>query len=150
METENNLLEEFSEKTYVYASAGQRFLNFVIDLIAIYMLMAILGVLMGIITALTGNVNGFGGGGLTQLIFLFLYFSVFFLYYTLLEGTKGKSLGKLITKTRVLSIEGERITYGKAFVRTLIRFLPFEFISGFSGTTMWHDQWTYTMLIKDN
>ncbi len=149
METQNNLLNEFTEPSFQYASAGQRFLNCIIDVIAFYIVMMILGVILGLAAFATTETGGRMSGGGIQLFFLFLYFAVIILYYSLLEGSNGKTLGKLITKTKVVTEAGEPISYGKAFIRTLIRFVPFEFLSGFSGTTMWHDQWTKTMLVKD-
>ena len=149
METQNNLLNEFTEPPFQYASAGQRFLNCIIDVIAFYIVMMILGVILGLAAFATSETGGRMSGGGIQLFFLFLYFAVIIIYYALLEGSNGKTLGKLITKTKVLTEGGQPITYGKAFIRTLIRFVPFEFLSGFSGTTMWHDQWTKTMLVKD-
>ena len=144
METQNNLLNEFTEPSFQYASAGQRFLNCIIDVIAFYIVMMILGVILGLAAFATSETGGRMSGGGIQLFFLFLYFAVI-----ILEGSNGKTLGKLITKTKVVTEAGEPISYGKAFIRTLIRFVPFEFLSGFSGTTMWHDQWTKTMLVKD-
>ena len=150
MEIENNLLNEFTEPPFQYAGAGQRFLNYVIDTIAFYILYLIFLSIMGFFM-----MDMFSRGAsenLGLIIALMTYGLAIFImlaYYTLLEGSNGKTLGKLITKTRVVTEDGQPISYGKAFIRTLIRFIPFEFLSGFSGTTMWHDQWTKTMVVKD-
>ncbi len=55
----------------------------------------------------------------------------------------------MITKTKVIREDGEPMTFGKAFLRTLCRLVPFEFISAFLGQKMWHDQWTSTITVKD-
>ncbi len=150
METQNNLLTEFTEPLFQYASAGQRFLNYIIDTIAFYILYLIILSFLGFFMMDTFSSGTSENIGL--IIALMTYGLAIFImlaYYTLLEGSKGKTLGKLITKTKVVTETGEPISYGKAFIRTLIRFVPFEFLSGFSGTTMWHDQWTKTMVVKD-
>ncbi len=150
METQNNLLNEFTEPLFQYASAGQRFLNYIIDTIAFYILYLIILSFLGFFMMDTFSSGTSENIGL--IIALMTYGLAIFImlaYYTLLEGSKGKTLGKLITKTKVVTETGEPISYGKAFIRTLIRFVPFEFLSGFSGTTMWHDQWTKTMVVKD-
>jgi uncharacterized RDD family membrane protein YckC len=148
MEPETNLLNEFSEPSLEYASTGQRFLNYIIDLVAFYLLASLAGVFIGVYYVSTGDTLNEESGGFVAVTYL-VSFAVFFAYYTLFEGAKGKILGKLITKTRVVREDGEPMTYGKAFVRTLCRIVPFEAFSAFFGIKMWHDSWTNTMVIKN-
>lgn len=150
METQNNLLNEFTEPPFQYAGAGQRFLNYLIDTVAFYILYLLILSVLGFFMMDTFT-NG-TSENIELIIFLMTYglaVLIMLAYYTLVEGSKGKTLGKLITKTKVVMETGEPISYSKAFLRTIIRFVPFEFLSGFSGTTMWHDQWTKTMVVKD-
>ncbi len=149
MEQQTNLLNEFTEPTLEYASAGQRFLNYIIDVIAFYILMMVLGFIIGAAAAFNADSVSSFAPGAVQLFFLFLYIAVIVLYYTALEGSKGKTLGKLITKTKVVREDGEPMTYGKAFMRTLCRFVPFDALSAFFGIKMWHDSWSGTMVVKD-
>jgi uncharacterized RDD family membrane protein YckC len=106
MEQETNVLQEFAEPTYEYASAGQRFLNYLIDFIAFYLLVSIVGIFIGLYYASSGEVVNENGGGFIALTYA-ISFAIFLAYYTLLEGTKGKTLGKLITKTKVVREDGE-------------------------------------------
>lgn len=150
MEQETNVLDEYNEIRYEFAAVWQRLVNFVIDVVAFYALMFIAGAVAGLVTmAIVPEFNSTGAGGSIQLLFLFIYFLIIILYYTLLEGSKGKTLGKLVTKTKSIQIDGSPLGYKKAFLRSLCRFIPFEFISVFFGGMMWHDQWTYTMTVKD-
>ncbi len=149
MEQETNLLNEFTEPTLEYASAGQRFLNYLIDMIAFYLILSLVGVFIGIYYASNGETLNDESGGFIAFTYL-ISFITFFAYYTLFEGTNGKSLGKFITKTRVVRDDGEPMTYGKAFMRTLCRIVPFEVFSAFFGLKMWHDSWTNTMVVKNN
>lgn len=144
---QTNLLNEFSEPTFEYASAGQRFVNYIIDLIIFYVLMFIVGIFIGI--AAVAGVASTESIAITILTYVFAI-AFFLLYYTLLEGSKGKTLGKLVSKTKVVTEDGTPMTYSKAFVRSLSRLVPFEPLSVFFGLKMWHDQWTNTMVIKDN
>lgn len=148
MEQQTNILQDFNEPEYEFASTGQRFLNYIIDLIAFYLLITIIFVIIGVFYASSGETLEEESGGFIAVTYL-ISFTVLFVYYTLLEGSKGKTLGKLITKTKVVREDGEPMTYGKAFMRTLCRIIPFEFISAFTGTKMWHDSWTNTMTVKD-
>lgn len=150
MEQQTNVLQDFHEPVHEFATIGQRFLNFIIDVVSFFVIMMILGFFLGIafMTSIQNDPDK-GSGGLIQLLFLLLYFGTIVLYYTLLEGSKGKTLGKLITKTKTVQIDGSPIGYQKAFLRSICRFVPFEFISILFGKMMWHDQWTYTMVVKD-
>lgn len=62
--------------------------------------------------------DGLGGlfGGIGLLIFPFTWL----LYFTLMEGTFGASLGKLLTGLRVQRMDGGRCGYKGAFLRSLI------------------------------
>jgi uncharacterized RDD family membrane protein YckC len=151
MEQQTNVLHEFHEPVFELATMGQRLMNFLIDVVSFYVLMMVLGFFIGFAAiAFVQDDYGSGSGGLIQLLFLFMYFGTIVLYYTLLEGSKGKTLGKLITKTKAVQIDGSPLGYKKAFLRSICRFVPLEFISIFFSKMMWHDQWTYTIVVKDN
>jgi len=149
MEIENNLLNEFTEPAFEYAGAGQRLLNYIIDVIAFYILFIIFSLIAGIAFAYSYPGEGTLESSAFKAVLYIISFITFCAYYTLLEGSNGKTLGKLITKTKVVSETGEPISYGKAFIRTLIRLIPLEFLTRLSGSKMWHDQWTKTMVVKD-
>jgi len=70
------------------------------------------------------------------------------IYYSLCEKYfNGYTLGKLITRTRAIRQDGDELTWKNAIHRSFSRFLPFEFLSGFSNKP-WHDSWTGTTVIK--
>ena len=71
------------------------------------------------------------------------------LYYTLLEGLTGRSLGKLVTGTKVVDANGNPPGFARALLRSLCRFIPFEPFSFLgSDTRGWHDSMTRTWVIK--
>lgn len=126
------------------ASTGQRFINFIVDYIIA------IGVYYGIIFLLA-VIGAVDENSLLLTPFVNLLFSVVIMVftYTLIEFlSKGKSLGKLITKTRAVKNNGSHLTFKDALLRSLIRFVPFEPFSGF-GTYTWHDQWTDTIVSKE-
>ncbi len=144
------LLSDFTEPKVKFATIGQRLLNFIIDLAAFYLLNLFLGLVAGLFAFLLKFNEQSLPGGAVQLIFLFAFVASYILYYTLWEGAKGKTLGKFLTKTKAVQVDGSPLGYKKAFVRSLLRLLPFEFISVFFGRLMWHDSWTYSMTVQDN
>lgn len=135
------------------ASVGERFLNFLIDVFVFYAVMMVVGMAFGLIFASTGEDidNSFlirDDGGSLALQYLF-YYGIFLGVYTLLEGAaKGKTLGKLITGTRAIRVDGNDLTWKDAFLRSLCRIVPFEAFSAFGGNP-WHDRWTNTQVIKE-
>ncbi|TWI81717.1 RDD family protein [Lacibacter cauensis] len=149
MEEQTNVLSDFTEPQFKFASTGQRLLNFIVDTVAFYVLNFLLGLITGLLAfALRFDGDGYPGGSI-QLLFLIAFVASYFLYYTLLEGAKGKTLGKLLTKTKAIQVDGSPLGYKKAFLRTLCRLIPFELFSVFFGGLMWHDSLTYTMTVQD-
>lgn len=114
-------------------SAGVRFANYLIDIIAFFGLAVVMSLVMGEETG-------------------FLMYGVLFLYYTVLEGATGKSLGKMVTGCTVVNEYGDKVDFGAAALRTIIRFVPFEALSIFFGGDgrMWHDRWSKTYVVKAN
>lgn len=71
-------------------------------------------------------------------------------YYTLLEAYAGKTLGKLLTGTRVLSEDGEKPSLSQCIGRSFTRFIPIEAFSFFGEEPRgWHDRWTNTVVVKE-
>lgn len=66
---------------------------------------------------------------------------------------KGKSVGKLITGTRAVTAEGMPISSQTAFMRGLIRIIPFEQVSALSLTFdapyPWHDRWSGSIVVDE-
>lgn len=61
-----------------------------------------------------------------EIIFYSCMFLTTTLYYFTLEKLTGRTIGKLLTNTRVLSNNGKKPTAGQVLTRTLCRFIPFE------------------------
>lgn len=131
------------------ASKGRRFTNFLVDTIAYYILLFIISFLIGILGYLTQvDVLAFFEdpvGGWTFAIVIML------LYYIPLEYYTGRSLGKLLTGTYVLSSDGSKPSFKQISLRSLARVVPLEAFS-FLGKTNngWHDKWTDTQVCYKN
>ncbi len=63
---------------------------------------------------------------------IILFFALFWVYLTLLEGFAGQTLGKLLTRVRVIGIAGEKVNYDRAAVRNFgkVFLLPIDLILG--------------------
>jgi uncharacterized RDD family membrane protein YckC len=135
------------------ASTGKRFANHIVDTIVVYFLVFISGVLMAIGTELTtpGYIDSVDENdpGFTALSYL-LGFSVFFVYYALMESVFGVTVGKVITGTRVVDKHGRVPKTSTVMLRTLSRFVPFEAFSFLGSARGWHDSWTDTWVVDKN
>ncbi len=101
------------------ASRLRRFLNMLIDTVAYIMLAMAIGVVIGLVyprflsneSTLEGYVFALG---------------INLLYYVPSEALFGRTLGKLITRTRVVAVSGEPPTFWQIVGRTCARIIPFE------------------------
>ena len=138
------------EAELVRATTGQRFANYLIDVILFYAIFFAVGMAIAIVSPSTLenlDTESTGFNLLDRLISLIFYA----LYMGLVEGIfKGKSLGKLITGTRAVNMDGSKISFATAFARGCSRAVPFCVFSAF-GTPCnpWQDRWTNTMVIDE-
>ena len=149
-----NILADIERDIFLEpASVGIRFANLLIDTLCYYGIMLLVGVALGIILQSSdGNIeNSFlvrediGSLSLQYLLSFATYLGMF----TILEGSaKGKTLGKLITGSRAIKIDGNTLSWKDAFMRSLCRIVPFEAFSAFGGKP-WHDRWTDTIVIQE-
>ncbi len=73
------------------------------------------------------------------------------LFYSIVEGgLRGKTIGKYITQTKVVNIDGSEPDLNTLIKRSFCRIVPFEQFS-FLGDdpSGWHDKWTDTMVIDE-
>jgi uncharacterized RDD family membrane protein YckC len=61
---------------------------------------------------------------------------------------QGRSIGKFFTGTRAVNQNGSTMSLGKAYLRGLIKAIPFNFLSGLdSNCNPWQDKWTDTIVV---
>jgi uncharacterized RDD family membrane protein YckC len=76
--------------------------------------------------------------------------AVMLIYFVPQEALWGKTLGKLITRTRVIAVGGGKPGWSRVFVRTLCRLIPFEmftFIGSYSVGC--HDKYSKTRVVVE-
>lgn len=87
------------------------------------------------------------GGTVTILGVLSLFAP--FIYYVGFEAAFGRTPGKLLTGTRVVTLTGEPPSFGQCLGRAFARCVPFEPLSFLGGDGVgWHDKWTDTRVIR--
>ncbi len=117
-------------QSFVIASRGKRFLNLVIDGIVLQFILKALDVVD------TSFVIDLVGG---------------LVFYAAFEILTGKTPGKFITKTHVVSQTGAPADSGNIILRTLVRYIPFEQVSYlFSSQPIGlHDKLSKTRVVND-
>lgn len=142
--------------TFPPASVGKRFLNYLLDFGAMFVLSMGVGLLWALAfpeqlaeseaesstssTSLvsTGKVNDTMVG-----------WAVLVIYYLIFEATTGRSLGKLITGTKVVTADQQhRASFLQILGRSIARLIPFEQFSILtSDHRMWHDSLSKTIVV---
>ncbi|MBF4514853.1 RDD family protein [Flavobacterium sp. ANB] len=141
-----------SNSTYIlddklFASNGSRFLNYILDLVAFVIIFFLFCIALGIFIGLIGKTDWITDMG--ELGWNLIAFTLFLLYYTLLEGFFGRSIGKFITGTILVDENGQRPSFGTVFKRSLCRLIPFDAFSflGSDGRG-WHDTISDTYVVN--
>jgi uncharacterized RDD family membrane protein YckC len=111
-----------------YVGVGRRFFADLVDGL-------LLGIVIGVIGALSGHAQASAGNVSVSLIGTpaMLAFVISFLYLIVLEATLGATLGKLLLGIRVVKEDGSPIGWGASIVRNLLRIidaLPTAYILG--------------------
>lgn len=134
------------------AGSGLRLANYLIDftlcLCATVLFFGILAVIYSIITGLhlaevtyqMENINGLADRVLTMIVYALLMFVTEW-------GTKGRSVGKYITGTKVVKADNSPLTGMDLLKRSFSRIVPFDALS-FLGNNGWHDRWSDTRMVK--
>ena len=141
---------EFSITDDLYASKGKRFLNYLIDVVVIYVIILILFTVFAIIANLIGNESFlFWLQNMTEIHGYLVFFGVMITYYVFMESIFSSTIGKFLTQTKVVLIDGTKPSSQKIIKRTFCRLIPFDGLS-FLGTYAngWHDSITGTFVVK--
>ncbi|MDB5200972.1 MAG: hypothetical protein JWQ27_381 [Ferruginibacter sp.] len=138
-----------SETYLVRATTGKRFANYIIDLIVFYLLLFLFGIIIALAapSVIDGIPDDPGFGLFDRLLAIFFYG----VYMGIVEAVfKGKSIGKLITGTKAVNLDGSQISSRTAFGRGLSKAVPFCAFSALGTPCIpWQDKWTDTMVIDE-
>lgn len=136
------------EDNLVRASQGQRLANYIIDLIVFYILIFIVGMCIAIVNPafFSEPSNDNIAADIAERLLSVLIYAV---YMSATEAVfQGRTLGKLITGTKAVNLDGSNISVSTAFGRGLSRAVPFCAFSALSTPCdPWQDRWTNTMVI---
>lgn len=144
-----NLLEEFEQDTRIQQDAASelRFVNYIIDLVSFYAI--VIGLFFLIALSAYGTKVFQALENMPDIFDFVLLHILYGIYMLLVEGAfKGKTLGKLITGTRVIHTRNAAFSWRDALHRGIMRMIPLEYFTACVGSPF-HDQWTATRVIKE-
>jgi uncharacterized RDD family membrane protein YckC len=113
-----------------------RFLNFATDHLIVGILFYVLGALCYEYRILVIENH--------EIKYYFLI--LLFFYYLIFESLTGRTLGKMLTGTMVVTYDFKKPNFSTILIRTLIRFIPLEHFTIFIYP--WHDIWTKTKVVE--
>jgi uncharacterized RDD family membrane protein YckC len=115
-------------ETREYQGIGIRLVSLIIDNI-------IVGIIIGAIS------SGIGFGMMTQRMVPWwiglLYFVIYVGYFTFLEGSKGQTIGKMVTKIKVVREDGGQIDMNQALTRNILRIIDGLFAYLIGAILIW-------------
>ncbi len=122
--------------------SGIRFINFIFDFFILLILATIISIIIGIFIDPTNQV-------MTQIIGYIIIFGTFIGYYVIMEIKFQKTVGKFITKTKVVKMDGEKPENEDIIARTFYRLIPFDWVSFLFTKNGFHDYLSKTKVVKD-
>jgi uncharacterized RDD family membrane protein YckC len=133
--------------TWEVASHGRRFANLLFDIIFLNLINSVL------LTAL--RQRGLFPEAPVELTPHYLLLTtritlpIQLFYYIFFETLFFRTPGKFLTGTRVMNLDGSDPSLRTIVLRTLVRIVPFEFLSFLGGLNQgWHDKWTDTCVVR--
>lgn len=119
-------------------SSGIRFLNFLIDLLAYLFIAFVLTYYLDL--------------GRSKHLFIdsSILFATYILYYTIFEMKCQQTLGKMLTKTKVVTQNEEVPSFVDIIIRSITRVFPFDHFSFLLMRNGLHDRLSNTKVIKTN
>jgi uncharacterized RDD family membrane protein YckC len=139
-----------SNMTVPNASQNRRFLNLIIDNVVLQVFSYAAGMALGtFFVVANGGRFGPDDKATLQVMGFFLGLVIAYLYFFLLEAVCQKTIGKMLTGTKVVTMDGGRPSVGQFLGRAAARFIPFEAFSFLTKEPRgWHDSLTGTRVIR--
>jgi uncharacterized RDD family membrane protein YckC len=126
----------------------KRAINFIIDIFVIQFLNLFLSAVIGMLYYKISNLSGEVTYNLNNNYYLFL---VFVLYYLVAEYFFSRTIGKLITKTIVVSNDGAKLKIKQILLRSVTRLFFIEVVSYFKKEPVgWHDSISSTKVVNNS
>lgn len=140
VQIEDKIIKKVENNT---VKARIRFVNFAVDFVVILIVYSMIAPIFESFLPLVNRVE--------LSVYRIGTFTLFIaLYYILFEYKTQKTLGKIITKTKVVTFEGNKPELMDIVSRTFCRLIPFDRFSFLYSRNGFHDVISRTKVIKEN
>jgi len=152
---ENNFV--ISEK--IKAEPGQRFINYILDLMIRFFLLSIFMIVwawvvhfftflgIDLYTMVDGD-RYYDDGESSDWNAYFMWMIFSFGYFAITEMLFSRTFSKFITGTCVVSEDGSKPRFSAILIRTFLRFIPILDFVSFLYEKGWHDRFSKTTVVK--
>jgi len=144
----NEIVEKLTVEKYTQhkideklVPSSTRLVHSFVDLITLIILYFILASIVMLLFDLEQNKS--------TLPLLLLMILSFFINYAVMEHLFQKTVGKFITKTKVVTLNGDKPSVNDILIRTLCRLIPFDRLSFLFTKSGFHDKISHTTVVKD-
>src|SRR5688572_28117762 len=142
LSSDKNIVTSFDETMPTAAPGLVRFLNYLIDCLFLALVASV------IINIFMPGQMPKDFGDVSSGMFIRLLYPLQFVYYLVSEYFFGKTLAKIVTKTYVTTEYNEKPGFTSILIRTLCRYIPFEYISFLWSRVGWHDKLSKTFVVQ--
>jgi len=144
--------KDFRVTDEMLASKSKRFANYFIDRILFYLIFAAVVFIAAIIGELLGSDSIlqflYDLENISPLLDTLITSVAFLIFYFILESISQKTIGKMITQTKVVLEDGTKPTPETIIIRSLCRIIPFEPLSFLGNIPRgWHDTISKTYVV---
>ncbi|THU41732.1 RDD family protein [Niastella caeni] len=126
-----------------YTSIGHRFVHYLLDYFLILPFWMSAASFLYVFNYMVFGSASYSSANPT--LFYLYYFVSYLLYYFLAEAIFRQTLGKMVTRSCVVS-DGVQLSTGRILLRTLSRLIPFDPIAFLFGAK-WHDRVSSTAVV---
>jgi len=106
---------------HIYASLGRRFTALVIDFVALSILFFPVTRIVKGVWLMTGADHKWEYGWFITDPLCLIFLLVIFLYFVLLEGLLGATIGKKMAGVKIITADGNKPGIGKSLIRNILR-----------------------------
>jgi uncharacterized RDD family membrane protein YckC len=132
------------------AGRGKRLINSIVDTgayLLLWMLLSFVVIFVGVLFDYNPTYTDESGEAMPLLPMLLLL-PVFWAYYVVCEYLFQRTLGKLLTRTKVVSESDAKPTFKQIVIRTLCRSIPFDSMSFLTTSIGVHDRLSDTKVVE--
>jgi len=133
-ETVASIFDDIENNYFEEATIGNRFIDYIIDFAIFYIFNILIFALIGFLFGIAVHVDELQELLHNRLFTFTLTYINYTIFYTLIEGaTKGRTIGKLITRTEAVKNDLNKITWKDALLRSLCRLVPLKVLLPLRG-----------------